>query len=93
MTKNDWHHWLFMKHSILNVISRNSATHKTNVITVNVYIAGGKIVFSMPSGTMHEVMLNVLSSAATLHIYIAFTSKPKSWVRSLKATTSRIILN
>lgn len=59
------------------MISKNSATHKTTVITVNVYIAGRKIVFSMPSGNMHEVMLNILSSAATLHMYIAFTSKPK----------------
>lgn len=51
-------HCLIRKQNLLNMISKISATHNTTVITVNVYIAMRKMVFSKCSGTMHFIIVN-----------------------------------
>lgn len=70
-------HRLKRKHDLLNMISKTSATHNTIVITVNVYIAMRKIVFSKCSGTMHFRIFGFLPRDSVSHKYIGFTWKPK----------------
>lgn len=51
-------HCLIGKRNCLNMISKISATHNTIVITVNVYMAIRKMVFSKCSGTKHFIIVN-----------------------------------
>lgn len=70
-------HCLNRKHDLLNMISKISATHNTMVITVKVYIAMRKIVFSKCSGTMHFTTFIFLPRDSASHKYRGFTWKPK----------------
>lgn len=60
-------HCLIRKHNLLNMISKTSATHNTIVITVNVYIAMRRTVFSRYSDPMHFIIVNFLSRGPVSH--------------------------